>query len=183
MLVHSMHPPTWGVWGRRPELVLNLFTISASDFGETAQCVNAVTSARYSPKRNRQSASTCERRTPCAVFSHQYTCADRANPSRRVLLSSSASGVETESADFLNRRARFSELDTVTDRLESCRRAVPAGRRLTMRRVLDDETEADDRAARRQNARWSHLFRTGFTFHSRFTLRRSSPQLRCLAVS
>ena len=38
MLVHTMHPPTWGVWGGRPELVLNLFTISASDFGETAQC-------------------------------------------------------------------------------------------------------------------------------------------------
>eukprot|EP00966_Prymnesium_polylepis_P220775 5106481-Prymnesium_polylepis.1 len=34
------------------------------------------------------------KRTPCAVSSHQYACADRANPSRSLLFSSSASGVE-----------------------------------------------------------------------------------------
>jgi hypothetical protein len=43
--------------------------------------------------------------------------------------------------------ARISELDA--DRLTSCGRALPASRRLSSRRLLDDETggEADDRAA------------------------------------
>eukprot|EP00966_Prymnesium_polylepis_P072094 1674516-Prymnesium_polylepis.1 len=34
---------------------------------------------------------------------------------------------------------------------------MPASRRSGRRRVLDDESGADDRAARRQSARWSHL--------------------------
>eukprot|EP00966_Prymnesium_polylepis_P178565 4135457-Prymnesium_polylepis.2 len=80
--------------------------------------------AHDTPKRNRQSVSTCE-----------------AHPMRGIIAPV--------------RSARISELDAA--RLESCRRAVPVGRRLMRRRVLDDETEADDRAARRQNVRWSHL--------------------------
>eukprot|EP00966_Prymnesium_polylepis_P308655 7132853-Prymnesium_polylepis.1 len=51
-----------------------------------------------------------------------------------------------ESADFHD-SARISKLDA--DRLERCGCPVSASRRLRRRRVLDDETGADDRAARR----------------------------------
>ena len=39
MSVPTMHTDTWDVWETRRELARNLFTISASDFGKTAQCV------------------------------------------------------------------------------------------------------------------------------------------------